>query len=129
MADAQATTVLTLKGQRDAMREGKIVGYECVKCKHRRITPMARCPDCGSSDVKAAEFATTGKIVTYTIQQVASEQFLNEVPFAWVIVELDNGGPRVSGWVPFVSRPTDLPDGQKVKFSSSYKPGMMFEKA
>lgn len=120
---------LTLKGQRDGMRDGKVLGYQCGKCNRRQITPMVRCAACGASDVKVTEFATTGKVVTYTIQQIASEQFLNEVPFAWVIVELDNGGPRVSGWMPFIARPDDLPAGQKVKFTSSYKPGMQFEKA
>lgn len=120
---------LTLKGQRDGMRDGKILGYQCGKCSRRQITPMVRCGACGASDVRVTEFATTGKLVTYTIQQIASEQFLNEVPFAWVIVDLDNGGPRVSGWIPFIARPDDLPAGQKVKFTSSYKPGMQFEKA
>jgi uncharacterized OB-fold protein len=129
MAETAGSPVLTLKGQRDAMRDGKILGYACAKCGHRQITPMVRCGKCGESKINTAAFATTGKVVTYTIQQVASEQFLNEVPFAWVIVELDAGGPRVSGWVPFVARPADLPMGQKVKFSSTYKPGMMFEKA
>jgi uncharacterized OB-fold protein len=131
MPETATTTqkALTLKAQRDAMRDGKILGFECAKCKRRQITPMARCANCGTTDVKVAEFATTGKVVTYTIQQVASEQFLNEVPFAWVIVELDDGGPRVSGWMPFIARPGDLPVGQPVKFISSYKPGMMFEKA
>lgn len=130
MAETATTTqkALTLKGQRDAMRDGKIVGYECAKCKRRQITPMVRCSDCASTEIRIAEFATTGKVVTYTIQQIASEQFLNEVPFAWVIVELDNGGPRVSGWMPFIARPDDLSLGQKVRFTSSYKPGMMFEK-
>jgi uncharacterized OB-fold protein len=130
MAETSTTQKqLTLKGQRDGMRDGKILGYECGKCKRRQITPMVRCPQCAAVDVKVVEFATTGKVVTYTIQQIASEQFLNEVPFAWVIVELDQGGPRVSGWMPFIARPDDLRAGQKVKFTSSYKPGMQFEKA
>lgn len=120
--------MLTLKSQRDAMRDGKILGSECANCHRRSITPIARCT-CGGTEAPAVEFATTGKVVTYTIQQVASEQFLNEVPFAWVVVELDGGGPRVSGWMPFVSRPEDLALGQRVRFTPSYKPGMMFEKA
>lgn len=74
------------------------------------------------------EFAKEGTVVSYTIQIVAPEQFLNEVPFAWALIDLD-GGPRVSGWIPFVTRPGDLQVGQRVRFTPTYKPGMMFEKA
>ncbi|HLE47446.1 MAG TPA: OB-fold domain-containing protein [Candidatus Thermoplasmatota archaeon] len=118
---------LTLKAQREAMRDGKIVGWECTTCKHRSITPMMRCTACHGGSIAITTFANQGKVVTFTIQTVAAEQFLNEVPFAWAVVELD-GGPRVSGWIPFVSRPNELPAGQRVRFTPSYKPGMMFEK-
>ena len=128
MAETVTEHGLTLKAQKDAMRDGKILGRECAKCHHRAITPMARCTRCGGDQVSTATFANEGQVVTFTIQTVASEQFLNEVPFAWVVVELD-GGPRVSGWVPFVSRPDELPLGQRVRFTPGYKPGMMFEKA
>lgn len=127
VAEAVAESELTLKRQREALRDGKILGWECTSCHRRAITPMARCPACGQTHPKPVEFAAQGKIVTYTIQNVASEQFLNEVPFAWAVIELE-GGPRVSGWIPFVARPEDLKLGQRVRFTPSYKPGMMFEK-
>lgn len=127
MAGLAAAAVLTLKQQRDAIREGRILGLECRACHERHFTPAVRCRQ-GHTDLEAKEFAKEGRIVTYTIQLVAPEAFINEVPFAWVVVELDRGGPRVSGWVPFVSRPEDLPLGQRVRFTPSYKPGMMFEK-
>lgn len=128
MAEAVVQEALTLKAQRDAMRDGKILGWECASCHRRSITPMVGCPACGKRSVKVGEFSPDGKVVTFTIQTVASEQFLNEVPFAWAVIELE-GGPRVSGWIPFVSRPEELPVGQRVRFTPSYKPGMMFEKA
>lgn len=74
------------------------------------------------------EFAREGRVTTYTIQIVAPEAFLNEVPFAWVLVELDDGGPTISGWIPFVTRPEELQVGQRVRFTPTYKPGIMFEK-
>ena len=117
---------MTLREQRDAMRDGKVLGWECSQCHRRSIIPIARCT-CGGK-AKVIEFKPEGSVVTYTIQNVASEQFLNEVPFAWAIIELD-GGPRVSGWVPFVAKPEDLPPDQRVRYTPSYKPGMMFEKA
>lgn len=118
---------LTLKAQRDAMREGRLLGLECSTCHARHFTPATRCRN-GHPTLEPKEFATQGRVVSYTIQVVAPEAFLNEVPFAWVIVELDQGGPRVSGWIPFIAKPEELGAGQRVRFTSSYKPGMVFEK-
>lgn len=119
---------LTLKRQKDAMRDGKILGLECAECHERHFTPTVRCTK-GHAALQEKEFQTTGKVLTYTIQVVAPDNFINEVPFAWAIIELDGGGPRVSGWIPYVSKAGDLSTGQRVKFTPSYKPGMMFEKA
>ncbi len=119
---------ITMKAQEEAWRDGRLLGYECNECGVRRMTPMAVCPN-GHDDIQVIEFATTGTVETYTIQQVAAEAFMNEVPFAWAIIALDDGGPRVSGWIPFIARPDDLSLGTKVKYSPSYKPGMRFEKA
>lgn len=117
---------LSLKQQREAMRDGKLLGLECDACRRRHFTPVARCT-CGSMQLHVTEFAREGVVESFTVQIVAPEAFLNEVPFAWALIQLD-GGPRVSGWIPFVSRPEDLKVGDRVRFTPSYKPGMMFEK-
>lgn len=119
--------VLSLKEQRDAMKDGKILGFHCPACKLDRISPMTRCPKCHSTTIVTRQFSTTGKVVSYTIQSVAAEQFLNETPFAFALIQLDDG-PRVSGWIPWIAKPKDLPMGQKVEYVPSYKPGMQFEK-
>jgi uncharacterized OB-fold protein len=59
---------------------------------------------------------------------VAAEEFMNETPFAWAIIELDDG-TRVTGWIPYIAREEDLPMGSKVEFTPTYKPGIMCEKA
>jgi len=118
---------LSLKEQKDLLRDGHVVGFHCTKCKVDRLSPMTRCPKCGSSDIQRREFSKTGKVVSYTIQSVASEQFLNETPFAFALIQLDDG-PRVSGWIPWIAKAKDLPMGQKVEYVPSYKPGMQFEK-
>lgn len=119
--------VLSLKEQKDLLRDGKVVGYHCAKCKHDRFDPMLRCPKCASTDIQRRQFTATGKVVSYTIQSVASESFLNETPFAFALIQLDDG-PMVSGWIPYIRNQGELPLGQKVEYVSSYKPGMMFEK-
>lgn len=119
--------VLSLKEQKDLLRDGKVFGFHCKACRHDRFDPMLRCPKCGSTVIERRQFSTTGKIVSYTIQSVASESFLNETPFAFALIQLDDG-PMCSGWVPWIGKAADLPIGQKVEYISSYKPGMMFEK-
>lgn len=122
-----AEPVLTLEQQRAALREGKIIGCRCGACGHETLAPMLRCPACRSPRIARREFSPSGTVATFTIQSVAAEAFLNETPFAFVVVKLDDG-PRVSGWIPWIARPPDLPLGQKVEYTPSYKPGMMFEK-
>jgi hypothetical protein len=119
--------VLSLKEQREGLRDGRIVGFACKACGHERFSPMARCPRCGGTDIGLQPFSGTGKVESFTIQSVASEQFLNETPFAFAVIQLDKG-PRVSGWIPWIAKPADLAIGQKVEYVPSYKAGMMFEK-
>ena len=119
--------VLSLKEQKDLLKDGKVVGFHCEACRHDRFSPMLRCSKCGSDKVVRRQFSATGKVVSYTIQSVASEQFLNETPFAFALIQLDDG-PMMSGWIPWIAKEKDLPLGQKVEYVPSYKPGMQFEK-
>ncbi|HET6398715.1 MAG TPA: OB-fold domain-containing protein [Candidatus Thermoplasmatota archaeon] len=118
---------LSLKQQKEAFKDGKLVGFHCAGCKLDRLSPMTRCPKCKSPDITTREFSKTGKVVSYTIQSVAAEQFLNEVPFAFALIQLDDG-PRVSGLIPWIGKEKDLPIGQKVEYTPSYAAGMRFEK-
>jgi uncharacterized protein len=118
---------LSLKEQKEALREGRIVGFHCNGCRLDRVSPMARCPRCHGIDIVPREFSKTGKVVSYTIQSVASEQFLNETPFAFALIKLDDG-PMISGWIPWIAKAKDLEMGQKVEYVPSYKPGLQFEK-
>jgi len=118
---------LTIKAFQDSVHDGKIEGYVCGNCGHKFIDIIDFCPVCHSADLKMMEFAKDGKVLTYTIQFVAPEQFMNEVPYAWSVIQLDDG-PRVTGWIPFISKASDLLVGQKVRFKKSYLPGIVFEK-
>ena len=59
------------------------------------------------------------------MQTVPSEEFLNDAPYAYVVVDLDEGG-RLTGWMPSVRAETDLAIGDRVHFVPSYKPGVQF---
>ncbi len=119
--------MLSMKEQQDKLRDGEIWGFHCDACSYEQFSPMLRCPKCRKSELSTRKFSNEGKVVSYTIQSVAAEAFLNETPFAFAIIDLDDG-PKISGWVPWIARPSDLPLGAAVQFTPSYKPGMMFEK-
>jgi uncharacterized protein len=118
---------LTIKEFEAGIREGKICGYRCSNCGLKRIDIMEFCPNCHGENLEKVQFLDTGTVLTYTIQFVAPEQYMNEVPYAWAIIQLDDG-PKVTGWIPFISKPSDLPVGQRVGFKKSYLPGIVFEK-
>jgi uncharacterized protein len=123
----EISSELTIKDFQEGIQEGKIEGYRCGNCDHKRIDIMDFCPACQSANLQKVEFSNSGTVLTYTIQFVAPEQFMNEVPYAWAIIQLDNG-PKVTGRIQFISKPTDLPVGQRVVFKKSNLPGIVFEK-
>jgi len=118
---------LTIKEFEAGVHEGKILGYQCANCGLKRIDILEFCPNCHKAELRKTQFSDKGIVLTYTIQFVAPEQYMNEVPYAWAIIQLDDG-PKVTGWIPFISKPSDLPVGQRVAFKRSYLPGMVFEK-
>ena len=124
-----ASLGMTQKEQKDAAKDGKLLAWACAKCGHKSITPMYVCPEDGSRDIKTVQLPSTGKIEAYTVQKlIAPEEFLNDIPFAFVVVKLDDG-TLVSGMVLDISRDGDLPIGTKVKHAPSYKSVYLFEKA
>ena len=126
ISSGESNFLLTADIQND-VREGKIRAYHCKKCGHKQADVKVFCSKCGSGDLKIVDVGGEGKVITYTIQQVAPEQFMNDVPYAWLVVELDEG-VRVTGWMPFIASSDDLKIGQRVRLVKSYRQGRVFEK-
>lgn len=121
--------IMTQKEQKDAAKDGKLLAWACAKCGHKSITPMYSCPIDHSRGIKTVELPSEGTIEAYTVQKlIAPEEFLNDIPFAFVVVKLTDG-TLVSGMVLDIARDTDLPMGAKVKHTPSYKSVYLFEKA
>lgn len=121
--------VMTQKEQKDAAKEGKLLAWQCAKCGHKSITPMYVCPVDKGRDITVAQLPSTGVVEAFTIQKlIAPEEFLNDIPFAFVVVKLDDG-TLVSGMVLDVASERDLAPGSKVKHAPSYKSVYLFEKA
>lgn len=86
-----------------------------------------RCPHCGQLDLQEFPLSGKGRVTAFTVQTVPADEFVNDAPYAYVLVELDEGG-RISGWMPAVRAVEDLAIGDRVHWVASYKPGVQFEK-
>jgi uncharacterized OB-fold protein len=107
--------------------EQRLRGFRSA-CGFVTATWGLRCPRCGAYDL--TEFALSGKgtVAAFTVQNVPSDEFVNDAPYAYVLVDLDEGG-RISGWMPTVRAVGDLSIGERVQWVPSYKPGVQFQKA
>jgi uncharacterized OB-fold protein len=85
------------------------------------------CPRCGRADLEETALADSGTVVAFTVLSVPGDEFLNDAPYAYVVVDLEGGG-RITGWMPSVRSEGDLRIGERVRFVPSYKPGVQFAK-
>lgn len=85
------------------------------------------CSRCGHRDLEEAVLSPKGNVVAFTILTVPSEDFLNDAPYAYVVVELDGGG-RVTGWMPTVRAENQIAIGDRVHYVTSYRAGVQFAK-
>ncbi|MGA9840240.1 MAG: OB-fold domain-containing protein [Thermoplasmata archaeon] len=85
------------------------------------------CPRCGRADLLEALLPPRGTVAAFTVLTVPGDEFLNDAPYAYVVVELEGGG-RVTGWMPSVRSENDLAIGERVHFVAGYKPGVQFAK-
>ena len=85
------------------------------------------CPRCGRRDLSEFALSGRGTVATYSVQNVPSDEFLNDAPYAYVVVDLEEGG-RMTGWIPSVASDGELSVGEPVQWVESYKPGVRFER-
>jgi uncharacterized OB-fold protein len=105
----------------------KLRGFRCTNCDLKTATWGLRCPRCGAGDRIELELSGRGTVSAYTILAVPGDDFLNDAPYAYVVVELEEGG-RITGWMPTVRQQSDLAIGDPVHFVPGYKPGVQFVK-
>jgi uncharacterized OB-fold protein len=105
----------------------KLRGFRCTNCGLVTATWGLACSRCGHRDLEEFGLSPNGKVVAFTILTVPSEDFLNDAPYAYVVVELDGGG-RVTGWMPSVRSEDQIAIGGRVHFITGYKPGVQFAK-
>jgi len=105
----------------------KLRGFRCANCGLVTATWGLACSRCGRFPLDEAELSQRGKVVAFTILTVPGDEFLNDAPYAYVVVDLEGGG-RVTGWMPSVKAENEISIGDSVHFVTSYKPGVQFAK-
>ncbi|MCI4363190.1 MAG: OB-fold domain-containing protein [Thermoplasmata archaeon] len=105
--------------------EKRLLGFRSG-CGFVSATWGLLCPRCGKRDLKEVTLSGRGRVAALTVQTVPAEEFVNDAPYAYVVVELEEGG-RITGWIPGVRGPEELFIGAAVAWVSSYRPGLQFE--
>ena len=107
---------------------GKVLARKCTKCGHFHLVTTYFCQNCGNKTFENAIIEGKGIIVTYTIITVPPEGYEKYVPYAWVVMKLDNADLRISGFMGGIKSPADLPLGTKTKITGYDERGIIIEK-
>jgi len=105
--------------------EHRLRGFRSA-CGFVTATWGLRCPRCGDPLVEA-ELGRRGTIAALSVQTVPSDEFLNDAPYAYVLVDLEGGG-RVAGWVRGIAPGDPLAIGDAVELVEGYRPGVQFQR-
>ncbi|MFC1967733.1 Zn-ribbon domain-containing OB-fold protein [Chloroflexota bacterium] len=89
---------LTFNEYSEALKENKILGLKCGDCGFVTTPPKMVCRKCTGSNLEIVELKSTGKIKTFTTNNVAPEGRESEAPYVIVMVELDEG-PWIMGGI------------------------------
>lgn len=71
--------------------EKRIMAAKCKNCGSVILPPRPMCTNCLSTDLEWAELKPRGRILTYTVIHVAPKEFEQNAPYAFGIVELEEG--------------------------------------
>ena len=78
------------------LEQSKLMAGICQKCKKVHLPPRPYCDKCGSTQFSWLNISGKAKLVTYTIINIAPQQFQSLTPYAAGIVQLA-GGIRIPG--------------------------------
>jgi len=117
----------------DAAKAGNVLAKKCIKCGELHLATVYFCKKCGSKGFSNSTIKGAGKVVTYTIMTVPPAGFEDLTPYAWVVMELDDTSElmnpiRISGFLPNIQKPEDLPIGTAVKVVSFDDRGIVLKR-
>ena len=95
-------------------RRGDLRFQRCSDCQAWRHVPREMCAKCGSDEWKWVKSSGKGTVFTWTIAERAMHPaFVDAVPYAPVIIEMDEGVRLVSELID--CEPADLEVGMRVE--------------
>lgn len=107
----------------------KILARKCDNCGTIILETVLYCEKCQGNKFTLIEYDGTGIVNTFTIHTVPPEGFEDVDSYAWVIFTLDNAPIRVSGFLPGIKQPNELPIGSKVRVNGfDKKHGLLLKK-
>ena len=112
----------------DAAKAGNVLARKCVKCGELHLATIYFCKKCGKRGFEDLVLDGQGKVETYTIMTIPPSGFEKYAPYAWVVTNLDNSDLRISGFLPNIQKPEDLPIGTAVKIVDFDDRGIVLEK-
>ena len=113
----------------EAAKTGNVLARKCIKCNELHLATVYFCSKCGSKEFENSILKGTGKVVTYTIITVPPAGFEDLAPYAWVVMELNDSGIRISGFLSNIQKPEDLQIGAVVKVVDFDNRGIVLEKS
>jgi len=112
----------------EAAKAGNVLARKCTKCDELHLATVYFCKKCGSKEFEDSILKGTGKVVTYTIMTVPPAGFEDLAPYAWVVMELGDYDLRISGFLPNIQKPEDLPIGAAVEVDGFGECGIILKK-
>ena len=109
-------------------KNGKVLARKCTECNELHLATVYFCKKCGNKNFENHPVDGIGKIVTYTIMTVPPEGFEQYSPYAWAVMELNDSNIRISGFLPNIAKPEDLPVGTPAKIIGYDARGIVLEK-
>ena len=110
-------------------KAGNVLARRCTKCSEIHLATVYFCKKWGNKEFEDDVINGKGKIVTYTIMTVPPEGFEEFAPYAWAVMELDDvSGVRISGFLPHIAKPSELPIGTEAKIVGFDQRGIVLEK-
>ena len=95
--------------------KSKILARKCDDCGTVILETVLYCEKCQGNKFTLIEHDGIGMVNTFTIHTVPPEGFEDVESYAWVVFTLDNIPLRISGFLPGIKQPADLPIGSKVQ--------------
>lgn len=101
------------KYTREIPQRYRLEAGKCTGCGYIAFPPRLICPECGNKSFEQINLKPEGKILTYTILQIASDNFSTQTPFAVAVIETDEGARLTAQVVD--CQPEEVATGKKVR--------------